>query len=65
MFIYHSMKYKLKVEDRDYDTLAGFILEKLTDIPKTGECVEFEEKKFIVQTVTNNRIEKLLITKKL
>ena len=27
--------------------------------------VEFEEMKFIVQTVTNNRIEKLLITKKL
>ena len=52
-------------EERDYDTLAGFILEILTDIPKPGEYVEFSDNKFTVQTVENNRIGKVRIEKSL
>ena len=48
-------------EDRDYDTLGGFILDILTDIPQTGEQVEFNDKVFTVQTVENNRIGKIKI----
>ena len=48
-------------EDRDYDTLGGFILDILTDIPQTGEQVEFNDMVFIVQTVENNRIGKIKI----
>ena len=48
-------------EDRDYDTLGGFILNILTDIPQTGEQVEFNDMVFTVQTVENNRIGKIKI----
>jgi len=50
-------------EERDYDTLAGFILDTLTDIPKIGEYVDFQNRKFTVQTVENNRIGKVKIHK--
>ena len=52
-------------EERDYDTLAGFILETLTEIPTVGEHVEYEDIVFTVQTVQNNRIEKVKIQKDL
>ena len=48
-------------DDRDYDTLGGFILDILTDIPQTGEQVEFNNMIFTVQTVDNNRIGKIKI----
>ena len=48
-------------EDRDYDTLGGFILDILTVIPQTGEQVEFNDMVFTVQTVENNRIGKIKI----
>jgi len=48
-------------EDRDYDTLGGFILDILTDIPQTGEQVEFNDMVFTVQTVESNRIGKIKI----
>ena len=48
-------------EDRDYDTLGGFILDILTDIPQAGEQVEFNDMVFTVQTVENNRIGKIKI----
>ena len=48
-------------EDRDYDNLGGFILDILTDIPQTGEQVEFNDMVFTVQTVENNRIGKIKI----
>ena len=48
---------------RDYDTLAGFILETLTEIPAAGEHVEYEDMVFTVQMVQNNRIGKVRIQK--
>ena len=48
-------------EERDYDTLGGFILDILTDIPKTDEKVEFNNMVFTVQTIENNRIGKIKI----
>ena len=48
-------------DDRDYDTLGGLILDILTDIPQTGEQVEFNDMVFTVQTVENNRIGKIKI----
>ena len=50
-------------EERDYDTLAGFILETLTEIPTVGEHVEYEDIIFTVQTIQNNRIGKVKIQK--
>tara|TARA_Y100001970_G_C14244767_1_gene867357 strand:- start:2851 stop:4083 length:1233 start_codon:yes stop_codon:yes gene_type:complete len=50
-------------EERDYDTLAGFILDTLTDIPKSGEKIEYNNIIFSVQSVDNNRIGKVKIQK--
>ena len=52
-------------EERDYDTLAGFILETLTEIPTAGECVEYKDMIITVQNVQNNRIGKVSIQKDL
>ena len=51
-------------DTRDYDTLAGFILEKLTEIPKQGEFVNYKDMIITVQTVKNNRIGKVNIQSK-
>ena len=48
-------------DERDYDTLAGFILNTLTDIPQIGEYIKYNKMKFTVQTVENNRIGKVKI----
>ncbi len=48
-------------EERDYDTLAGFILDTLTDIPQPGENIHYKNIEFTVQTVENNRIGKVKI----
>jgi len=52
-------------EERDYDTLAGFIFDTVTDIPKTGEMVEFNKRIFTVKSVDGNRIVKVHISKEL
>lgn len=46
-------------EEREYDTLAGFILDELEDIPKAGESVSFGDMRFIVREVDGNRILKV------
>ena len=46
-------------DDRDYDTLAGFILDDIGDIPNEGEKVNFEKYQFKVLKVISNRIDKI------
>ena len=50
-------------EEREYDTLAGFILDELEDIPKAGESVSFGDMRFIVREVDGNRILKVEMVK--
>ena len=49
--------------ERDYDTLGGFILNQLQSIPKTDDKIQYNSNTFIVKTVNNNRIGKVEITK--
>ena len=42
--------------DRDYDTLGGFILDQLQDIPKNEDKVEFNNVIFHVKSMNNNRV---------
>lgn len=48
-------------EDADYNTMAGFILEKLGRFPKPGDSVEFEDMKFIVKEATLRTINTLTV----
>ena len=50
-------------EEREYDTLAGFILDELEDIPKAGESVSFGDIRFIVREIDGNRILKVEMVK--
>ena len=46
-------------DERDYDTLAGFILDDIGDIPKEGEKVILNNYQFKVLKVVSNRIDKI------
>ena len=48
-------------DDREYDTLAGLILDLTGDIPKKGEVVTFEKYNFKVIKLDSNRIDKIEI----
>ena len=46
-------------EDRDYDTLGGYIFFHLEKIPEKGESVKFENWLFEVVSISENRIKKV------
>lgn len=50
----------VKIEDGDYNTFAGFILNELQTIPADGQIVEFEANNMLVKvtSVIEHRIEK-------
>ncbi len=50
-------------DDRDYDTLAGFILDDIGDIPSEGEKVVLHDYQFKVLKVISNRIDKIEVQK--
>ena len=50
-------------DDRDYDTLAGFILDDIGDIPKEGEIAFLKEYQFTVLKLLSNRIDKIEVKK--
>ena len=48
-------------DDREYDTLAGLILDLTGDIPKKGQVVTFEKYSFKVIKLDSNRVDKIEI----
>lgn len=61
---YINETYDLKFpESEDYETLAGFILKQLENIPSKGEVVEIEQGRIIIESVTDRKIEKIKIIK--
>lgn len=50
-------------EDVDYSTLAGFILYKLSEIPKAGDFLETEGHRFEIVDMDKSKIDKVLISK--
>ena len=47
--------------DAGFETLAGFILSRMQKIPRVGEAVEFESRRFTVQEMEGHRIAKIKI----
>lgn len=47
-------------EDADYSTLAGFILYKLSEIPKVGDHFETEGYRFEIMDMDKSKIDKVL-----
>ena len=50
-------------QEREYDTLAGFILDVTGNIPDKGHSVDFENYQFKVVNIESNRIDKIQIKK--
>ena len=48
---------------REYDTLAGFIFDKLGEIPQKGQKITYSKYQFKVLDVKKNRIDKIEIKK--
>ena len=50
---------ELELDSEDYDSLGGFIIERLDHLPQAGESIEYNNMKFVVQQVDKKRIEKV------
>ena len=50
---------ELGLESEDYDSLGGFIIERLDHLPIEGELVVYETMTFVVEKVEKNRIDKV------
>ncbi len=50
-------------EERDYQTVAGFVLSELEHIPETGEIFEAHGYRFEVIDMDGRKIDKLLVTR--
>jgi putative hemolysin len=48
--------------DQDFDTLAGFIINELELIPKTGDKLNWKIFEFEIVDMDNRRIDKVLVT---
>jgi len=53
---------RLKLEDPDYDTIAGYVLGKLGRIPRIGDTVEGEGVRLRVESMDGLRIARLSLT---
>ena len=49
------------IESEDFDTIAGFVIGIIGKIPESGETIEFENIKFIIESVDRNKVEKIRI----
>ena len=47
----------------DYETIAGFVLEKLGHIPREGEAVALDGYQIVVSEVQGRKIESVVVTK--
>ena len=50
-------------EDREYDTLAGFILHSVGDIPQVEEKINYQNYQITVKSIDGNRIDKVHLVK--
>jgi len=53
----------LELPEGEYETVAGFVLELLGHIPKTGEQLRYKGLKLVITEMRGVKIEKILLTK--
>ncbi len=59
----NKLKIGIKAKD-EYDTISGFVLDRLGRIPKKGEVVKYKKAEITIEKIEGNRITDLKITKK-
>ena len=50
-------------ENRDYETVAGYILSHMHRLPATGECVDAQGWRFEVVDLDGRRIDKVIASR--
>lgn len=53
----------VQLDDEDYDTIGGFVINLFGRLPKRGEQITFENLKFTVQRADSRRLHTLLVEK--
>jgi putative hemolysin len=48
---------------RPYETVAGFIIDRLERIPETGEAIDFDDWRFEVVDLDHRRVDKVLASR--
>ncbi len=51
----------LNIESEDFDSIGGFVTGLHGRLPKTGETINYNDTKFIIQSTSRNRIVKMKI----
>ena len=59
---YLNDKYGFHIPEGDYETLGGFILSVTEDFPEEQELIDYNEFFFTIETIENNRIDKIRLT---
>ncbi len=54
---------KLMLPEGDYETVAGFILNRLGRIPRQGEQLKYRNLKFVITEMRGVKIEKVMVTR--
>lgn len=49
------------IESEDFDSIGGFIIGILGKFPETGEIIEYDNIKFIVESIVRNKIKRIRI----
>ncbi|MGN0298308.1 MAG: hemolysin family protein [Lachnospiraceae bacterium] len=55
---------EIELESEEYDTLGGYMIERLDHLPKEGEQIENEDAVFTVEKVDKNRIDMVYVVLK-
>jgi putative hemolysin len=56
-------EFDLRLPEGDYDTVAGFLLDRLSEIPPEGQEFDFEGHRFVIVKASANRIESVKIVR--
>ena len=59
---YLNDKYGFHLPEGEYETLGGLILSLAEDLPEKHEVIDFEEFTFIIESIEDNRIDKIKLT---
>lgn len=51
-------------DEKEYDTLGGFVYDVLGQIPQAGDYVDFDGYRFEVLSVENRRIQQIKVIKR-
>lgn len=57
--------FEIDFDEIDYSTVAGFVLENIEKIPEVGDRFKFKNYQIEIVDIDHNRVDKVLITKKL